>query len=66
MIYHQNDLKKKINPDEMKIKDELVLHGMTWSAADNIEFNTIGTFKTIDSNTHGYYIIIWVGNSYNL
>ena len=29
--------KETTNPDEMKIKDELVLHGMTWEAGDEIE-----------------------------
>ena len=33
-----NGIKKETKkPDEMEIKYELVLHGMTWSAADNIE-----------------------------
>ena len=32
----------------MEIKDELVLHGMSWAAADDIEYNTIGAFKTSD------------------
>ena len=37
MVYCQTGLKKEtINPDEMKIKDELVLQGMTQEAADNI------------------------------
>ena len=40
----------------MEINDELVLNGMTWAAADNIEYNTIGTFQTRDSNTPVYYI----------
>ena len=30
----------------MEIKNEFVLHGMTWAAADKIEYNTIGKFKT--------------------
>ena len=50
----------------MKIKDELVLHGMTRAASDEIEYNTIGTFKTSNSNTPGYYIVQWTGNAYNL
>ena len=50
----------------MKIKGEIVLHGMTWAAADKIEYNTIGEFKTSDSNTPGYYIVIWKGNAYTL
>ena len=44
-------------PYEMEIKDELVLHGMTWAAANYIEYNTIGAFQTSDSNTPGYYIV---------
>ena len=50
----------------MKIKDELVLQGMTWEAADNIEYNIIGAFQTIDSNTPGYYIVRWTVNAYTL
>ena len=50
----------------MKIKDELVFHGMTRSASDNIEYNTIGAFQTIDSNTPGYYIVKRKGNVYTL
>ena len=41
----------------MKIKDELVLHGMTQSAVDDIEYNTIGEFQTSDSNKSVYYIV---------
>ena len=41
----------------MKIKDELVLQGMTQAAADEIEYNTMGAFQTSDKNTHGYYIV---------
>ena len=48
----------------MNIKDELVLHGMNWSAADDIEYNTIGAFQTRDSNKPVYYIFEWVGNAY--
>ena len=34
----QIDFKKETaNPDEMDIKDKLVLNGMTWSAADEFE-----------------------------
>ena len=51
-------------PDEMNIKDELVLNGMTWSAAGEIEYNTIGSFQTSDSNTPGYYIVRWTGCAY--
>ena len=50
----------------MKIKDELVLHGMTWEAADDIEYNTIGEFQTSESNTPVYYIAQWTGNEYTL
>ena len=50
----------------MKTKDKLVLHGITWAAADDIEYNTVGAFKTSDSNTPGYYIFIWTGNAYTL
>ena len=49
--------KETTKPDKMDIKDELVLHGMTWAAADEIEYNPIGTFKTSHSNTPGYYIV---------
>ena len=63
-----NWLKKKEtkNPDEMKIKDDLVLNGMTQEAGDKIEYNTIGAFRTSDSNTPGYYIFQWIGNVYTL
>ena len=50
----------------MKIKDELVLHGMTRASVDEIECNTIGTFQTSNSNTHIYYIVQWTGNAYTL
>ena len=50
----------------MKTKDELVLQGMTQAAADEIEYNTMGSFKTSDNNTHGYYIVNWSGNAYPL
>ena len=50
----------------MKIKYELVFHSMTRAAADEIEYNTIGAFKTSDSNTPGYDIVQWTGNSYTL
>ena len=50
----------------MEIKDELVLNGITWAAAANIEYNTIGEFQTIDSNMPGYYIFRWTGNAYTL
>ena len=36
-IFAKLNFKKEItNPDEMDIKDKLVLNGMTWAAADNI------------------------------
>ena len=50
----------------MKIKDERIIKGMTQTAADKIEYNTIGEFQTSDSNTPGYYIFQWTGNAYNL
>ena len=50
----------------MEIKNELVLNGMTWAAADDIEYNTIGEFQTSDSNTPTYYILRWTGNVYTL
>ena len=50
----------------MKIKDELVLQGMIQEASDKIEYNTMGAYKTSDCNTHGYYIVKWTGNAYNL
>ena len=68
MVYLPNWLFKKetTNTDEMKIKDELVLHGITWTAAEKIEYNTIGAFQTSDSNTPGYYIVRWTGIAYTL
>ena len=50
----------------MEIKDELVLHGMTWSAGDETEYNTIGSFQTRDINTSVYYIVEWTSNVYIL
>ena len=41
----------------MKIKYELVLHGMTQAETDEIEYNTIDEFQINDSNTPGYYNI---------
>ena len=41
----------------MKIKDELVLQGMTQAEADEIEYNTMGAFQTSDCNTHGYILL---------
>ena len=58
--------KETVNPDEIKIKYEVVLQGMTQAAADEIEYNTMGDFQTNDKNTHGYYIIKWTGNAYTL
>ena len=49
--------KETINPDEMKIKDELVLQGMTQAAADDIEYNTMGAFQNSNKNKHAYYIV---------
>ena len=34
--------KETTNPDYMENKDKILLNGMTWSAADDIEYNTIG------------------------
>ena len=50
----------------MEIKYKLVLHGMTWEASDDIEYNMIGAFQTSNSNTPGYYIVWCIGNSYTL
>ena len=58
--------KETTNPNEIKIKDELVLQGMTQSAADEIEYNTMGEFQTSDCKTHEYYIVKWTGNAYTL
>ena len=67
MAYCQIDLKKETtNPDNMEIKYELVLTGMTRAAEEDIEYNTIGVFQTSNSNTPGYYIVIWEGNAYTL
>ena len=52
-----NFFKEITNPDGMEIKYELVLNGMTWSAVDCTEYNTIGAFKPSDCNTPGYYIV---------
>ena len=66
-IFAKLSLKKETtNPNEMKIKYYLVLQGMTQAAADEIEYNTMGAFQTSDCNTHGYYIVKWTGNAYNL
>ena len=50
----------------MNIKDDLVLHGMTWAAADYIEWNSIGAFQTSDIITPGNYLVLCKGNKYNL
>ena len=50
----------------MKIKYELVLQGTDLAAADETEYNTMGEFQTSNCNTHGYYIVKWTGNAYNL
>ena len=50
----------------MNIKDGLILHGMTQSSADNIEYNTMVAFQTSKSTTPGYYILKWTGNAYTL
>ena len=50
----------------MKIKDDLVLQGMTQAAADEIEYNTMGAFKTSGCSTHECYIVKWTGNAYTL
>ena len=39
---------------------------MAQVAADEIEYNTTGTFQTSDCNTHGYYIVKCTGNAYTL
>ena len=41
-IFYKFNLKKETtNPNDMKIKDELVLQGMTQAASDGIEYNTM-------------------------
>ena len=50
----------------MEIKYELLLNGMTWSAADDIQYNNIGALKTSESTTPGYYIVLCTANSYTL
>ena len=52
-----------MNPDKMEIKDNLVLNGMTQASADKIEYNTISSFQTSDSNTPGYYIVQWTDSA---
>ena len=59
MVYFQIDSKnRKTNPDEMEIKYELVLNGMDWAPAEDIEYNTIGEFQTNDIKIPGYYIAL--------
>ena len=58
--------KETTNPNETKIKNELVLQGMTQEAADQIAYNTMGEFQTSDFNTHVYYIVKQTGNAYTL
>ena len=48
--------KETAKPDKTEIKDEVVLHGMTWASADEIEYNTIGVLKTRYSYTPVHYI----------
>ena len=50
----------------MKIKYDIVVHGMTQASADEIEYNSLGAFQNSDCNTHVYYIVKWTGNSYTL
>ena len=67
MVYCQIEFKKETtNPDEMKIKDQHVLQGMTQAVADEIEYNTMGAFQTSDCNTPGYYIVKQTRNAYIL
>ena len=61
------NLKKETkNPNGMKIKDDLVLQGMSQASADEIEYNTMGASQTSDCNIHGHYIVKWTGNAYTL
>ena len=48
--------KETTNPDEMEIKDALVLNSINWAASEDIEYNTIGALQTSGSNKPGYYI----------
>ena len=67
IIFARSTWKKETKKtDDMEIKYKLVLYGMNWEAADVIEYNTIGVFNNRDSNTPGYYIVWWTGNSYTL
>ena len=58
--------KETINPNKMKIKDELFLQEMTQASAYKIEYNSMGAFQTSNKNTHGYYIVKWTGIAYIL
>ena len=58
--------KETTKPNEMKIKDELVLQVMTQAAADKIEYNNMGEFQNSDCNTYGCYIVKWIGNAYTI
>ena len=56
--YWKTYLKKETtNPDNIKIRHELDLNGITQVAAENIQYNTIGAFQTSNSNMPGYYIV---------
>ena len=67
MVYFQIDFRTvTTNPDKIEIKDQLVLNGITWEAAEKIEYNTVGAFQTSNSNTPGYYIFRWKFNAYTL
>ena len=57
MVYFQIDLIIIIKPEKMDIKDKLVLKFTTWTELDEIEYNTIGAFKTRGSNKLGYYTV---------
>ena len=66
-IFDKFALKKETKkPDKMEIKDKLVFYVMNWESADEIEYNNIGAFKTINSNMPGYYIVRWKDNAYIL
>ena len=57
MVYFQIDFKKRTtNPDDMEIKDKLVLNGMPWQQQKIL--NT--------RNTPGYYIVQQKSNAYTL
>ena len=52
--------------EDTDYRHELVLSGMSWAAADQIEMDTMGAFQTSDPDTPGYYIVQWVGEAYTL